>query len=166
MASLGFSEPLAQWMASNLVPAAAPASKDSLTWTFNVAGAAAMYASYRTTKYWHVLAAPPDGVAVNVLRAAASDRWDDLMIAKLETSLGRAQELRAQVGALCRIAADTLVHSGSLHQMRVVVQGGTGQTVGHVLEGAGHWVHFDNPKELCRLVACSFAAVSGKAGAR
>ena len=40
------------------------------------------------------------------------------------------------------------------------MQGGTGETAGHVLEGAGHWCHFDKPKELCDLVASSCLAVS------
>ncbi len=41
---------------------------------FNLAGAASMLVSYRASEYWDLLAAPPPGVTINVVRAARSDR--------------------------------------------------------------------------------------------
>jgi hypothetical protein len=39
------------------------------------AGAAAMFNSYRITHYWGLLEHPPQGVTINIVRAANSDRW-------------------------------------------------------------------------------------------
>ena len=38
----------------------------------------------------------------------------------------------------------------------------SGRTVGHVLQDAGHWVHFDQPEALRTMLAKSFAEVDAQ----
>jgi hypothetical protein len=96
----GFSDGLVSWMASNLVPdISTNAAKGQLTWAFDIDGATEMYDSYRATCSWDLLAAPPDGVTVNVLRAGNSDRWDKAMLAKLDAALDEAAARSKQVCA-------------------------------------------------------------------
>lgn len=135
MSANGFSDALVQWMASNLVPAAD--SKDGeLTWAFDTHGATDMYASYRKTCYWNVIAAPPAGVTLHVLRAGASDRWNDAMKAKLDEALQAAAHRSAKVridGPVCcdlcrmreRFADDTLWVTNK-RENRDCVKGGGG----------------------------------------
>lgn len=107
MKEQGFSEHLVQWMASNLVHC--PSLDNQLIWTFDVLGAAEMYASYQSTKYWDLLAAPPEGVTLNILRAGASDRWDDNMLEKLAEAIAASELHRARVPSFLDLpAAKTL----------------------------------------------------------
>lgn len=39
------------------------------------------------------------------------------------------------------------------------LQGKCGKSVQHVLEGAGHWVHFDAADQLCNMFLASFQRV-------
>jgi hypothetical protein len=91
----GFSETLVQWMATNLVPS--PQNPAEFKWAFDIKGAAAMYHSYCKTQYWDLLASPPRGVTVNVLRAGNSERWDDAMISKLNDACAASQAGYKQV---------------------------------------------------------------------
>lgn len=66
----GFSVGLREWLGSSLIPD----GKGQLKWAFNISGAAAMYESYRQMSYWDLVASPPPGVTLNIVRAAKSDR--------------------------------------------------------------------------------------------
>jgi hypothetical protein len=99
MSAQGFSDALVQWMASNLVPAKG-SSQGELTWAFDTRGAADMYESYRRECYWDVIAAPPAGVVLHVLRAGASDRWNEDMLAQLAESLAAAARRSDEVRRL------------------------------------------------------------------
>lgn len=96
MRAQGFSQGLTSWMGSNLVQDES-AADGQLTWAFDIAGATDMYRSYRQDCYWELLAAPPDGVTINVLRAGDSDRWDAAMITRLEDAVVAAQARHAGV---------------------------------------------------------------------
>jgi hypothetical protein len=91
-----FSEGLTQWLASNLVPAPDDPN-GALVWAFDGIGAAAMYGSYRRTCYWDLLASPPAGVTINVLRAGVSDRWDTGMVDRLQACVDAAKKAYSQV---------------------------------------------------------------------
>lgn len=82
----GLSLGLRQWLGSSLVPAPG----GGLQWAFSVEGAAGMYRSYRTSSYWHLLARPPPGVTINVVRALRSDRWDLGTLERLEAAALRS----------------------------------------------------------------------------
>ena len=69
--SKGFSEPLQLWLGSSLVNS----KSGGLDWTFNIEGAAAMYEDYQAQEFWDVVAAPPAGVQLNIVRAENSDRY-------------------------------------------------------------------------------------------
>jgi len=125
---MGLSEDLAAWLGSSLevVP-----GTGALRFEFDVAGAAAMYASYRSSEYWDVLALPPQGVDVHVVRGELSDRWTQH---DWET-LGRvAAESR-------RSAARGFTHV-------------------HVLPKARHWVHIDNQDGLVRIMHDTLAPLA------
>ena len=105
--SQGFSDALVQWMASNLVPANEAEGINStaaksrhgkpLVWSFDVFGAAELYASYRNVDAWDLLAAPPPQIRLNILRAARSDRWTDSMIKTLHHCEALASTRHAHV---------------------------------------------------------------------
>lgn len=74
---------------SNLVDI--PGDADGrLEWGFDITGAMAMYESYRETDYLPLLASPPAGITLNVLRAGASDRWNARMIGELDAAVSAA----------------------------------------------------------------------------
>jgi hypothetical protein len=91
----GFQENLVQWINSSLIPY--PDNTDEFKWAFDIEGAAAMYHSYCRTDYWDLLASPPMGATVNVLRGGKSDRWDEAMIAKLDEVCAVSQAAQARV---------------------------------------------------------------------
>ncbi len=78
----GFSLPVARWMTTNLKPVdgAAPLSSSTssgdssggLTWAFDLDGIAEMYQSYESSSLWDLLAAPPQGLRVDFVKATRS----------------------------------------------------------------------------------------------
>ena len=95
-----------------------------------------MLKSYRASEYWDLLAAPPRGVTVNIVRAARSDRWSRSMIERLHAAEASS-------------AANDAV----------------GTTRYHELPDAGHWLHVENPTGLTAMVRPSLSeAVAGNAG--
>jgi pimeloyl-ACP methyl ester carboxylesterase len=118
----GLSEPIAQWMTTNLEPSSSSPSSSSeggLRWKFALEAIPAMLADFGALDLWPALTAhaatgePPDVVLV---RGGRSDRWSDDERARVEQA----------------------VHDG------VVVD--------HVLPHAGHWVHTDDPVGLLDIV--------------
>ncbi|KAL8140980.1 hypothetical protein V2J09_007001 [Rumex salicifolius] len=85
--SLGFSQSLAQWIASNLKK-----SGEKETWAFNLDGAIQMFNSYRETDYWPLLERPPKGTEISIVRAENSDRWDSGVIQRLESLSRRPRD--------------------------------------------------------------------------
>lgn len=73
MGDKGYSTGLQLWMGSNLVPD----GQGKLRWGFDIDGAIGMYESYKVNSYWDVLAKPPKGTTLNIVRAAKSDRCVD-----------------------------------------------------------------------------------------
>ncbi|KAG8472679.1 hypothetical protein CXB51_034605 [Gossypium anomalum] len=126
----GFSKDVAQWVVTNLRPTgAASSSSSSFSWVFDLEGISEMYESYEETNLWKVVENLPRGVHVNFLKA--------------ERSLHRwALEDLQRIHAAEESAAD---------------EGGGVEM--HVLEGAGHWVHADNPDGLFRILSFSFKGV-------
>lgn len=133
MQEKGFSQGLIQWLGSNLIPIDSHDPSKGMAWAFNLDGAAAMYASYRTTDLWPVLCKPPSGVGVHVVVAEQSDRFTPSMMQRLK---GAEAKSRGAAG---------------------VGQQVEGCTTGHVLEKAGHWLHVDNPGGLVRLMCPYFS---------
>ncbi|KXZ45178.1 hypothetical protein GPECTOR_57g468 [Gonium pectorale] len=111
-----------------------------LTWAFDVQGAGALYMSYRTTDYWHVLERPPPGAQVHLVQGGRSDRWPDDMQRRLLAAAAAGRAAPAPAAAAAFAAANGGGGSG----------GGTFEH--HVLEGAGHWLHVDKPQGLLRMV--------------
>uniref|UniRef100_A0A2N9G9E7 AB hydrolase-1 domain-containing protein n=1 Tax=Fagus sylvatica TaxID=28930 RepID=A0A2N9G9E7_FAGSY len=109
----GFSKDVAQWVVTNLRPTSSPgSSSSSFSWSFDLKGIAEMYQSYEETNLWEIVEDVPRGVHVNFLKA--------------ERSLHRwALEDLQRIHAAEEIAAE---------------EGGGVQM--HVLEDAGHWVHY------------------------
>jgi pimeloyl-ACP methyl ester carboxylesterase len=91
-------------------------------------GAAAMYNSYRANDYLPVLAQPPAGCEVHLVRGELSDRWSPGMVQELQQCQQQASEQ----------------HSNSY--------GSSGTFTVHVLPKAGHWLHTDNPDGLHALL--------------
>jgi esterase len=123
----GLSEPIAQWMTTNLEPD--PAAADGgLRWKFQLDAIPAMLADFGARDLWPALRAHaatgelPDVVFV---RGGRSDRW----------SAFEQERLREAV-------ADGVV-------------------VDHVLDGAGHWVHTDDPEGLLAILAPLLRAHAG-----
>lgn len=71
-----------------------------------------------------LLARPPKGTTIHLLRAMNSDRWSDASVRELKEA--------------CRASED----AGDQAGRSVYVE----------LQDAGHWVHVDNPKGLVRLI--------------
>lgn len=70
----GFSAPVARWVTTNLRPTP---GTHSLRWTFDLDGIAEMYNSYEISSLWGLLEAPPQGLAVDFVRAERSSfRWE------------------------------------------------------------------------------------------
>ncbi|WIA10480.1 hypothetical protein OEZ86_000612 [Tetradesmus obliquus] len=70
----GFSTPIARWVLTNLRPNPGGVG---LRWTFDLEGIAEMYDSYEDTCLWGLLQQPPQGLAVDFVRAERSNfRWE------------------------------------------------------------------------------------------
>ncbi|KAM0990043.1 hypothetical protein ACFX13_008719 [Malus domestica] len=118
MIELGFSKSLSEWIGTNLKK-----QGDHETWAFNLDGAVQMFKSYQEKSYWPLLEHPPKDMAIDVVRAENSDRWDPDVVQRL--------------GSLANREAN----------------GSEGKVSVHVLPKSGHWVHVDNPKGLLEIVA-------------
>jgi len=103
-----------QWLATSL-----QRKDDGWRWTFDLDGVAALLDSYYATDSWPLIERPPVGIAVEIVRAGASDRWDGATLARL-AALAPAVRL-------------------------------------HTIDGAGHWLHVDRPRQLVALVAVGLA---------
>lgn len=65
---------MARWVTTNL--RAVPGSS-SLQWTFDLDGIAELYNSYERSSLWGLLEEPPQGLAVDFVRAERSSfRWE------------------------------------------------------------------------------------------
>ncbi|KAG2438466.1 hypothetical protein HXX76_005019 [Chlamydomonas incerta] len=161
----GLTDALATWLASNLAPlheaphhihghhghgggraagagaASGAAGTGPLTWTFDIAGAGAMYMSYRTTEFWHTLEQPPPGTAIHLVRGGRSDRWPADQQRRLEQALAAAAA-QASAAAGAGAGPGPGAHGAAAH--------GTFDL--HVLPQAGHWLHVDDPNGLLQLV--------------
>lgn len=113
------------WLGSSLVPAPG----GGFGWAFNVEGAVGMYRSYRSSSYWDLLAAPPAGVSINVVRALRSDRWDDATLERLQAAARGAARPEA----------------------------GRGVTRVWEVPDAGHWLHVDNLPGVLAVMAPALA---------
>lgn len=70
----GFSAPVARWVTTNLRPTP---GTHSLRWTFDLDGIAELYNSYESSSLWGLLESPPQGLAVDFVRAEGSSfRWE------------------------------------------------------------------------------------------
>ena len=80
----GFSLSGAQWMTTNLGPAAD--GSGMLDWVFNIRGISDMYHSYEQTDLWALVEKPPEGTVIDFVRAERSAfRW----------SIGDEERIRA-----------------------------------------------------------------------
>ncbi|KAF6265055.1 alpha/beta-hydrolase, partial [Scenedesmus sp. NREL 46B-D3] len=122
----GISLPIAQWLGTSLGNGAN--GDQQLDWAFDIQGAAALYHSYRLSSCWEVVARPPPGVAIHVVRGERSDRWTPRMLQQL-----------AEAEARWRGAASAAPEA-------------VGELQLHVLERAGHWLQADNPVGLAELM--------------
>ncbi|GAQ90339.1 hypothetical protein KFL_006290040 [Klebsormidium nitens] len=125
MKDRGFSPGLSEWMGSNLKRL--PGRGDESELVFNPAGAQEMYDSYRDATYIPFLRDLPEGMNVDIVQAAKSDRWTPEILSELEAIVKESKGKRK----------------------------GDGKLRMHVLPNAGHWVHMDNPKGLVDLLAPS-----------
>jgi pimeloyl-ACP methyl ester carboxylesterase len=87
-----------------------------------------MYNSYRANDYLPLLAQPPQGCELHLVRGELSDRWSPSMVQELQ----RCQEQASAQGSSS---------NGSSGVFKV-----------HVLPKAGHWLHTDNPDALHALL--------------
>eukprot|EP00899_Mesostigma_viride_P015930 jgi/Mesvir1/24338/Mv11018-RA.1 len=129
----GFSSHVSQWVATNLRYRNGVDESDGYTWVFHLPGIYEMFHSYKTSNYWDIVEKPISGVHIHFLRGAQSDfRWPAKDVERL---LAVAHE------------SDGVNHAAVLHRSGISA---------HLLEGAGHWVHADNPDGLFRLLEPSF----------
>lgn len=61
-------------MGSNLQP-----HEGQYRWTFDITCAKELYQSYQDSQYWHLVESPPEGLQLNLVRAANSDRSVDIL---------------------------------------------------------------------------------------
>jgi esterase len=119
----GLSEPIAQWMTTNLEPDPSvpdgASTAGGLRWKFQLDAIPAMLADFGALDLWPALrahAATGELPDVHLVRGGRSDRW----------------------------SAD------ELDRLRRAIDDGV--VVEHVLPSAGHWVHTDDPEGLLALV--------------
>ena len=91
LTTAGFTAAGAQWMTTNLKPAAT--AKGTFEWAFDLEGIAEMYSSYEQTDLWTTLENKPKGLGVSFVRAEHSAfRWTEDTLTRLE-GLGAEVEL-------------------------------------------------------------------------
>uniref|UniRef100_A0A061SE42 AB hydrolase-1 domain-containing protein n=1 Tax=Tetraselmis sp. GSL018 TaxID=582737 RepID=A0A061SE42_9CHLO len=74
LAAQGFSDTVAQWVATNLRPTTH--NRSLLNWTFDIEGIAQMYESYEQTNLWPIIMERPAGLDIDFVRAEKSTfRW-------------------------------------------------------------------------------------------
>ncbi len=79
----GLSEPLAQWMTTNL----READGEGFVWRFDLTAIPEMLASFGALDLWPAVEHPPAGAApLHLVRAARSDRFNDDDVARAERS--------------------------------------------------------------------------------
>jgi pimeloyl-ACP methyl ester carboxylesterase len=70
----GFSQGIAQWAATNLMPN--PSGAGGFVWKVDLEAIHRMYLSYESTDLWKFLESPADGITVSFIRAERSNfRW-------------------------------------------------------------------------------------------
>lgn len=84
IAAQGVDPAVAQWMATNLRPIAG-----GYAWHFDLEALDAMLRDYWEVDGWPFLERPPSGLAIDVVRAARSDRFSAEDIARLEAQSRR-----------------------------------------------------------------------------
>lgn len=88
----GFSLPVARWVTTNL---RAVQGSSHLHWTFDLDGIADMYDSYEETSLWGLLQQPPQGLAVDFVRAERSNfRWEGSVAENIQQLGHRVHLLR------------------------------------------------------------------------
>lgn len=96
-----------------------PIRKQEYVWTTDLDGAMSLFQEYMHTNSWSYIEDPTRESDVHVVQAEKSDRWDKSSLAKLHAAITARED-----------------------------NSGSGKTYKHVLKGAGHWVHVDNPQGL------------------
>lgn len=81
--SAGFPNPVAQWMATNLVPSA---GADTLVWRLDPDDMESLLQSFFDTDAWPVVEAPPAGSQIHVVKARASSVLDEDACARIEAA--------------------------------------------------------------------------------
>lgn len=120
--SSGFPNPVAQWMATNLVPrggAKAPGggSNDGLVWRLDPDDMEALLRDFFATDAWPVLERPPEGARIHVVKAVESSVLNEGASERIEEIASRTRD------------------AVSLHTV-----------------SGGHWVNADDPDGLHRLL--------------
>lgn len=77
----GFPSPVAQWMATNLVPSG---KGEELVWRLDVDAMEALLNDFFDTDVWSVLEDPPGGAVVHVVKARESNVLDDDACARID----------------------------------------------------------------------------------
>ena len=81
--SAGFPSPVAQWMATNLVPSS---MGDELAWRLDPDDMEALLRDFFETDAWSVLESPPEGVRIHVIKARESSVLDDDAVARVASA--------------------------------------------------------------------------------
>ena len=81
--SAGFPNPVAQWMATNLVPSAVG---NELVWRLDPDDMEALLRDFFDTDVWAVLESPPEGTRVHVIKARESSVLDEDAVARVEAA--------------------------------------------------------------------------------
>lgn len=81
--STGFPKPVAQWMATNLVPSSAG---EELVWRLDPDDMEALLRDFFETDAWSVLESPPEGTRIHVIKARESNVLDDDAVARVTSA--------------------------------------------------------------------------------
>lgn len=84
----GFSEGLSRWMTTNL-----RRKGDGLVWRFDLDAVEQMIGDYFRQDLWDTLEVPIADLDIHLVRAAQSERWDDAMAARAESSFATLHTL-------------------------------------------------------------------------
>ncbi len=77
----GYPKPVGQWMAMNL-----ESENGSYRWRLDFDGVEEMLRDYFRTDLWSLVAAPPEGLGVHLVKATKSNSLSDADVARIETA--------------------------------------------------------------------------------
>lgn len=86
--STGFPNPVAQWMATNLVPSS---NGEELVWRLDPDDMEALLRDFFETDAWSVLESPPEGTRIHVVKARESSVLDDEAVARVASGTERTE---------------------------------------------------------------------------